>query len=720
MMNFFPNISVNYKSQRDNLLLDKRLPNPFPGRPASATSSNPPLKLLGRDKQRKKLYDIITKAATTDNRPLIIIQGETGMGKSALTSFIFSEITKNTFPSQNQGLDIYSAYIEAYGEANDFRLGSFYTQIIKSLDKHGQLGTIVAKVIQKIGKIIYETDHEEFLRLFNDWNINEGLDSIFEHINNYSTAAQFYDNLLAGVSVFYTQIKNEWKSIDSSFLRVLLLSQFATKNRLNAIESLITGKSFDSFAVSTDAEARDLINTFMDLLITLNQNTAFVLFIDQLEELFTIQTPEKISIQIFTLLLTLRQIPKLSIILSGNNQAFKYLLDNLEEDPRNQIEQWQIFLYLPKLEGSDVCSIIYQLLLEFWKAQNMTPDHKAPFYPFSEKTIEYIYEKNDRNLRSTLINFHDIVSKFRDDEKVEDLTDPIKAIASLGIIKNPRFIPSQIQKDFYNYLISNKIQDKFRAQIPEDALHNLFTLLMREVDYISEVKKSPKLPNSGKKPDIYYRLGGNLLHSNSTKVGIEVKCYRRGNKVDRGNIMKTVELLEKGDVDYVVWVTNVELDLQTISQLPPSIKEKQLSISPKTEEQFAYLYWTYIFQDAMNRPPSKEEVIFLFDKIGYPEHLLRIEKSGEPLVLKPNPTPIPEPTESFHEQITQFLLDEFESLLSKGRKQVRKEDLFTSFKKERIIEDESSVELEFVDILEKIVDKKDKMRTTTRLVKFIQ
>ncbi len=731
---------------RDDKLRSPLIPNPFPGRPATATADNPPTKLLGRDRERGELKSIFVKAASTDNSPLIIIQGETGMGKSALTSYVFNEIIRGEMDVH--GIHAYSAFIEAYGEVRDFRLSSFYSQIMKSLDKYSLLEKIVARMIQFIARIVHSESDVFFKETFGDWDPDESISSTIQVMNDPARAQKMIDGVETALSVYLAKIRSRWRSIDTSFVRVLLLSQAAVKDRINALEALKSGSKFGSFSVHTDADAKHILNVLMDLLTAISPLSVMVIFIDQLEELFDNEQPKKIAMKVFTMLLTLRQIPKMSIVLSGNNQAYKYLMDNLYEDARDQIEQWHKYLHLPRLPAEDVTDIVYEMLNKFWSENDLVIDPKNPYYPLSERTIVYLYEKNDRNLRRTLINLHDIFNSFKDNEEVKDLSDPIKAIGDLQIISEPTILPRQIQSDFYEYLTSNSIQDKERSRIPEVGIYRLFEVLMRGHDFISELKESPKMPKSGKRPDIYYRLGGNLYHYDSRKVGIEVKCYRRGVQIDRGNVMKTVELLEKGDLDYVIWVSNVELHPETLASLSSEIKNRHVGIAPKTNEQMAYIYWAYIFDKAMGREPTLEEARILLDRIGIPSifvsepsELLKIEQERSAMQVKIE-TPIRTQIETkgqekkgeigdareekvtpiigldFHNKAQNFINDRIKELKGIGRKQIKKAKLYEDFMDANNLENTEKTEVEFLEILQAMDRKTDEFSTTKQLVRW--
>ena len=220
------------KQKRDDLLRSPLTRNPFPGRPATATADNPPEKLLGRDKERSELKSYIVKTASTDDRPLIIIQGETGMGKSALTSYVFNEIISGQMDLE--GMHAYAAFIEAYGEARDFRLNSFYSQIMKSLEKYGQLEKIVGRMVQFIGQTVQKENKAYFEQIFQSWNPHETLNSTIQRLNDPMQALGMVENVESILSIFLSAIRQHWRSIDTSFVKILLLSQSAVKERIKA------------------------------------------------------------------------------------------------------------------------------------------------------------------------------------------------------------------------------------------------------------------------------------------------------------------------------------------------------------------------------------------------------------------------------------------------------------------------------------------------------
>ncbi|OLS22950.1 MAG: hypothetical protein HeimC2_28490 [Candidatus Heimdallarchaeota archaeon LC_2] len=774
----FQSKSPSEQKVRDSILTDRERINPFPGRPATATPSNPPIKLFGRQKEYEEILNVILSSTMTEDRPLLIVQGETGMGKSALNSYIFNEIRNGTHDKSNR--HVYAAFIEAYGEAQDFGLLNFYQQIMRSLEKYLILRKLTLRVVQMIGRIIYNEDSQEFRNLFGDWDVNESPQSTLERLNNREHAGEFISNLIDALGLFYPPIQNQWPEIDSGFLKVLLYSQSATKSRVKAIESIKTGKRYEDFSVSTNGQAKDMFHTLMSLIGAIEPNSTLTLFIDQLEELFETIDPKKISMKFFTLLLTLRQVPNLSIVLSGNNEAYKHLTDNLVGDSNDHLEQWHRYLHLTRLPQEQVCRIVHHLLDNLWQENTLSTDPNYPYYPLSAKTIAYLYEKHDRNLRTTLIGLHDIFNQFKDESEVTDLTDPIASIGRLNIIHDPLRLPLNIQRDFSQALVSDTIQDNARSKIPEIAIFNLFLVLQNSTNYISEVKKSSKMPKSGKMPDISYKLGGNLFHSDERIIGIEVKSYRKSDYIPQTIVEKTLVLLKKNDLDYAVWITNVKLDQSALATLTPDQKERHLRITPTTKEEQAYLYWGYIFEAAMQRKPTLEEATGLLEKIGIPlivlrepSNLISLEqersigsvqapitdsiktestslydyaeeeeltvkkvKVEEEQINKPQLTkqvvkpqrkkPISKPVETptvspigldVHDKMKTFISHTVDSFIAKGRKQLNKITVYHDFLSSGGYSSHDAPESEFLEVVETMALHNSRMRTTLKLIK---
>ena len=422
--------------------------------------------------------------------------------------------------------------------------------------------------------------------------------------------------------------------------------------------------------------------------------------------------------------------PNTSITLSGNLQAYNHLTNNLVGDNKEQLEKWHKYLYLSRLSDTDVCDIVHFLLGNYWKNTEFNyPDSKFAYYPFSEKTITYLYAKHEMNLRSTLISLHDVISKFRENDEIIDLSDPIRAIAELNIIHDPLRLPVSIQKDFYQYLVSDLIQDKTRAREPENALYKLMNVVMKHTNYISELEQSKSRPNSGRQPDIYFRLGGNLFHQDSRRIAIEVKCYRKGTVVPKVDVEKTIELLEKNDVEYVTWITNVPLHQQTIDTVTEEIKSRHLRISPLTEEEMAYLYWATIFEKALDKEMSLEEAFELLEKVGVPsflvkgpEELLRIENirsmggETEKDPILDDDKPSGHVGFDLEKKMISFINDHITHLKKKGRKQIRKIDMYSEFLQSKSISQNELPEAEFVEVVETL-KKNGTFTTTMKLIK---
>lgn len=758
------------KSERDRFILSEEIDNPFPGRPASATPDNAPPKLFGRDEQINKLKEYIQQAAESEERPLIVIQGETGMGKSALTAHLFNKIVQGELDSSQQ--HVYSAFIEAYGQVKDFGLLLFYQQIIGSLERYSIMPKIAARLAHLIGLSVQETQPQMYRDFFGDWNCKETISATIQRLNDYDVAGEFVRKLLDSINIVYPTIQRKWQQLDPEFVKVILYSQATTMNRVKALNAIKGLHKYENFQIGTDAQARGFLHALIGLFKAVSEKTVLVLFLDQLEELFEISSAKEMATKVFTLLLTLRQVPNTLIVLSGNLFAFNHLMKNISEEFVQQIENWHSYLHIPKLNADEVVDIVYNHLSLMWQQAGTTTSHSHPWYPLSRETIEYLYDKYDMNLRKTLIALHDIFNNFRTEQQVVELLDPIKAIGDLNIIEDPLNIPLNIQIDFRNQLLSDKIQDKQRAQIPEDAIFKLMSVMEKKYDFISGVTTSKSMP-SGRRPDIFYQLGGGLFQSDARKVGIEVKCYRQGQVVDRANVEKTVEMLERKELDYVIWITNVILHQDTLEQLSDEIKSRQINTVPLTDEQLAYLYWAYIFEDAMKRPTNPREAETLLEKINIPKlfvsdptNLLTLEadrKGEEPPAIpnifngeaeeieanpivpasKPSSAEIEEkevddhesvittPSPSFfdddepvkprigidlHDKMRSYILNNIAQLKDDNRKQIKKAQMYEGFLSFIKMTTEEVPEVDFMDIIESLAKTSGEYRTTLKMI----
>ena len=122
------------------------------------------------------------------------------MGKSALVSFLFNEIVDGKHDNEEEHM--YAAYVEAYGDIQDFGLGIFFKKIIRSLEEFRLLGKIASRCTQLIGQTIYETDKMYFSQLFQSWDPYENLDSTLQRLNDRTYAESFIESILNAIGLF--------------------------------------------------------------------------------------------------------------------------------------------------------------------------------------------------------------------------------------------------------------------------------------------------------------------------------------------------------------------------------------------------------------------------------------------------------------------------------------------------------------------------------------
>ena len=289
------NSKKKQKEKLDKILIDPNIQNPFPGRPATATAKRPPVKLIGRDKSLTKLQKIIQNSVLGGQRPLLIIEGETGMGKSALTAVLFNKIKDKKL--NVNGSTHYTAFIEAYGEIDDYNLKLFLFQIFSSLESHQTLRSIVANIVQLIATEIIKNRPEHQVKLYKKITDDESLKTVLSILNDRNEAENFIKDLFLEIQYIYYELSNKWENFDGSFLYTLICSQASTRERMSALSALTMGSKFHEFKIATEGIAKKILHSFMGLLVGLNQKTSFTIFIDQLEELFKVEKSKQMSNQ---------------------------------------------------------------------------------------------------------------------------------------------------------------------------------------------------------------------------------------------------------------------------------------------------------------------------------------------------------------------------------------------------------------------------------------
>ena len=606
-----------YKTQIDWLkkcnteILNRENLNPFPRPPIAINFyNNPPLFCFGRDDYIKDISDEIRDSIKYFEPKLLRVMGKQGIGKSTLICYSVEELSKE-FP-----LPI--VYLETSGQPEDFKMKSFYRQIVSRLEKVEFSNLIVMSTISKVIKLISQKGgklEEQLLHKFSGEEVlklTSNLDYIKEKTQNASFNQKIFNLINENAAIL-----NQFIPIDLNFLLTFWKAYVQNPEYMVCLNAFRGNDAYKGFNVSTDNDASKYIDELIEMFRwTFDNKTCFVVIFDHLEAGGS-GLKDKVFSNLFSLLLNLRQKKFMTIILSGTLDAYSDFDDVLQSDQRQQLDNWSKTLALTNLDPDTVTMVITQYLLNFWKNFNFSPPHDKILFPFGDNSIKYLYENNGQDLRKTLKNLYELIESYRKTEILELVDTFFKAFKAFRT-RDELTLSYIEQKELREKLLDSGIQDKQRSTMVEKVLCKFFEILSSHQDYnyLTDVKHEPPLGESKKKPDVFLEFFGNEGPQYIKKVGIEVKMYRKGKEVSKGDIDKTFDLLIEQALDYVIWITNVELDIRHRYSLPNELYPHLGRISKLNDLELSYISLMVHYEDIFKIEPTLQDVEFILNKLN--------------------------------------------------------------------------------------------------------
>ena len=593
-----------------SILLNSENINPFPKPPIAVNYyNNPPLFCIGREEQLNEIMDEIINSISFFQPKLIRVMGKQGIGKSTLICWAVQQI-RNSY-------QIPLIYLETSAQPDDFKMKSLYRQIASKIEKTTTINELVLNSIAKFISIFKESGGRLYEQLSDKFsgeeivNLTQNFDYISEKINQSLFTQKLFDLLNNNAIILKNRIP-----IDLNFLLIFWKAHIQNPEYLDALNAFKGDATYSGFNILTDNDASKYIDEIIELFRwAFDKNTTLVLIIDHLEAGIS-QQKEDVFSNLFSLLLNLRQKKYLTIILSGTLDAYSTFHDVLQEDQRLQLDNWSKTIALTSLESNDVIEIINKYLFIFWNEFNFQPPPKNVLFPFGENSLQYLYENNGLDLRKTLKNLYELIEIYRKNKELEYIDTFFKAFKAFR--QRDDVTLSYIeQKELRTMLLDSSIQDKNRSTMVENSLCRFFEILRKHTDYyyLTDVKHEPPLGISKKKPDVFLEFFGKEGPEFIKKLGIEVKIYRKGTEISKGDIEKTYLLLKENALDYVTWISNVPLDIRYRYSLPKELNINLGRISPLNELEIAYISFMNNFNDILERDPTTEEVEFILNKI---------------------------------------------------------------------------------------------------------
>lgn len=624
--------SGNWRLKCNESLLDPKNGNPFPKPPIAANFyNNPPLFCYGRDEHINEISDEVLSSINSFEPKLIRILGKQGIGKSTLICWCTKKFSEQT--------PLPIVYLETSGQPEDFKMKSLYRQIISKIEKVEISNKLVLNSIKYFIKIFKDAGGTLYKNLYNKFSGEEieklvsDTDFIKVKINDITFNQKIFELVNNNAMLLSDRIP-----VDLTFLLIFWKSHVQNSEYLQCKSAFKGDDAYKGFNIQTDGDASKYIDEFIELIRwSFDQNSTLVLIFDHLEA-GTSGLKEKVYSNLFSLLLNLRQKKYLTIILSGTLDAYNEISKVLEEDQNLQLDNWAKTIALTNLDPEIVIRIINQYFAIFWSNFNYRPTPEYSLYPFGVNSIKYLYSNNGQDLRKTLKNVYELIEKYRKQDKIEKVDTFFKAFKRFR--QRDDMALSYIEQiELKNKLLDKSIQDKNRSTKVELALCKFFERLKNhpDYDYLTDVKHEPALPPSNKKPDVYLEFFGKQGLEFVKCAGIEVKIYRKGTEIAKKDISKTYILLEEKSIDYVMWVTNVPLDIRYRYDLPTELKPNLGRFTPLDDLELAYVAFMVYFKEIFSVDPTVEQAEFILNRIDLSPIMIK-----EKLLELPKLTEIPE------------------------------------------------------------------------------
>jgi len=623
----------NWVKKCNEILLKPENENPFP-KPPIATNfyNNPPTFCYGRDKHIEEITSEIIDSINHKQPKLIRVLGKQGIGKSTLICWTVNKI------SESYRIPI--TYLETSSQPEDYEMRALYRQFVSNLERSGICKEILINSIRKFINLIIQEGGNLYTALSNKFSgdaiekLSQDLNYIKDEIGKPSFFNEIFSLLKSNIIVLKQLIP-----IDLNFLMIFWKAHIQNPDAFEALKAFQGNYEYSGYKVETNNDASKYIDELIELVRwSFDKKTTIILIFDHLEAGIS-EHQEDVYKNLFSLLLNLRQKKFLTIILSGTLDAFGAFDKVLQEDQELQLNNWSKIIALTNLEPDIIITIVNKYLSDFWSKCNYQPSPENSLFPFGTNSVKYLYENNGLDLRKTLKNLYELIEYYKKKKKIEYINTFFKAFKAFRKREDITLTFTE-QREFAKKLLDSSIQDKVRSTQVEVALCEFFEVLKKHPDYayLTDVKHEPPLGRSGKKPDVFLEFFANLGAEYVKNLGIEVKVYRKSDKVSRGDIEKTYKLLEENALDYVTWITNVELDLKYRYAISDDLKEHIGRTSPLDSLELGYLSFITHFNEIFERAPTIEEVEGILNKINlspitFKKRLSALSKLTETIVL---------------------------------------------------------------------------------------
>lgn len=596
----------------DRAILDSNLPIPFPEPPARNQLLNNPAKfIVGREDQINRLEQMYEDVLVSGQPKLGYLQGSQGVGKSTLASWFVQKMEKDLPES------ILLVPIETSPTSGNFNMKKFCEITIRSFIRTRTLNwlayKITIKLIQAIQSIV---DNREFNTVLEKLQLQPHIfDKIVKHPEDFSDyiGSDFVSKLVNVFQEYFHKLNPLLPTRDFELLITIWHAVFSQSDSFKAMKALWGNGEFEGFSIDDDHSANRVFGEIVNLIKWVSPESILLIIFDHLEA--AVSQAEDSYNDLFSVLIQLRQQNHIMILLSGTFDAFNSMESVVKGDMNRQIENWGLtnLVALNPLSVEECQQVIATYLQKYWSIKSLTSPSSNSLYPFSREAIEYIYQIENKDLRRTLEYLYYQIKIFREQGIVTPVLDLFQAFKTFKRANQIHLDRREIDI-LHRKLLDPKIQDKSRSTMVEMGIFKTLVNYAKTSNLISNVKHEPPLGRKKLKPDIYFETGSML--DGIRRIAIEVKIYRSGKSIPRKEVKKTHSLLESGEIDYLIWFSNVPLDSEKFS-LKEDLKPRVGRVQELTHEELGYAT-LLTYQDELFSTPltDKSKIEILLAKSG--------------------------------------------------------------------------------------------------------
>ncbi len=595
------NVSIEFvdKGRFVKAILDDRHPVPFPEPPARTTLKEGASFLFGRERELEILEELFENAVKSGKPKLSYIQGKQGVGKSSLVSW-FVQTKKKESPNS-----IFLVPIETTTDGGAYEFRHFYSNCFETLFQskaiHAIGSRLFVKILELMEKNLTKNEFETILARLkltsNDYlDLKREPSHALELANRNQT---FLNQLTRSFEEQFHSIYPELPTMNFDFIITIWYSMFKNPETFRAIRALQGKGEFENFKIEHEHNAQNVFRDFIEILDWVFPSSVILIVMDHLEA--GIANPDKVYNNLYSFLLSFRNMKKVAIILSGTYDAFHSIEEVWKDDMNQQITSWadKFFIGLNPLDANVVIQIVSKYLQDYWSNFSLTAPSHNPLFPFSNDAVDYIYRFTRTDLRRTLELLHGLFRSYRATNQVIELKGLFDAFKMFR--KKQGYVALSIDEArlLKNKMMSSTIQDHSRSKKLEQQMFRLLKAFSKQSSHISNVMHEPKLGLL--KPDIYFEVGDSLQETR--RVAIEIKLYRVSRVIPSNELKKTHDLLRTGKIDYLIWYSNKPLDLMKF-KLEPQLKERIGLVRELTQNELGYAALIFFHDQLFDELPT--------------------------------------------------------------------------------------------------------------------